>query len=334
MDFQGEIRRRAGEDPRIIVLPETGDMRILEAASRVLKEGFARPLLLGRREEIEETARGEGLSLEGALYRNFLSDRDREDFALALTARRAHRGMTLEKARERMDDPLWFGAMLVRSGQAEGMVAGSLASSADVFHAALQAIGPAPGTEVVSVAGFMEIPRQDRGEEGLLLYADCVVVENPTAPQLASIALSSALTWRTLTGTVPRVALLSYSTRGSAVSPMTEKVREAARLVRERDPGLISDGEIQFDAAVDPGVAARKAPGSPLGGRANILIFPDLNSGNSNFKNTERMGGGIFRASVVQGLALPVNDLSRGTTVETIVDTVAVTVLQAGALHG
>jgi phosphate acetyltransferase len=329
MDFQADLYRRAGADPARVILPETGDIRVLQAADRVLKEGFALPVLLGDRDELEKRAEENHLSLDGAAFRTVADDPDQDDFVKRLVAIRAHRGMTEELARQRTADPLWFGAMMVKTGQADGMVAGSLASSADVFHAALQVIGPRQGIEVVSVAGFMEIPDKSRGEGGILLFADCVVTENPTASQLASITLSSADTWRTLLGAEPRAALLSYSTKGSADSPYTRKVREAADMVRGGKPSLICDGELQLDAAIIPEVARKKAPSSPVGGRANILIFPDLNRANTNFKNTERLGGGIFRASVVQGLALPINDLSRGTSVETIVDTVAVTVLQS-----
>ena len=331
MDFQNELRRRARQSPRTIILPETEDKRILKGAALALREHTARIVLLGEREKIEKKADEEGIDLTGALIRDIGEDPDREKFAEKLVELRSHRGMTLSEAREKVAVPLWFGALAVYFGQADGMVAGASTSSADVFHAALQVIGPTPGTEVVSVAGFMEIPRCTLGEEGLFLFADCVVVENPTAPQMASIALSAARTWETLVGTPPRIALISYSTRGSARSPMTEKVREATRLIREKSPTLTADGELQFDAAVVPEVARIKAPDSPVQGRANILIFPDLTSANSNFKNAERLGGGFFRASVVQGLARPVNDLSRGTTAETVADTIAVTVLQAAA---
>ncbi|MBN2626201.1 MAG: phosphate acetyltransferase [Spirochaetales bacterium] len=329
MDFQADLYRRAGTAPARVILPETGDIRVLQAADRVLKQGFALPVLLGDRDELEKRARVNNLSLKGAAFRAVTGAPDQDDFVKRLVALRAHRGMTEELARQKMADPLWFGAMMVKTGQADGLVAGSIASSADVFHAALQIIGPRPGIEVVSVAGFIEIPDKTRGEEGMFLFADCVVTENPTTSQLASIALSSADTWKTLLNTEPRAALLSYSTKGSADSPYTRKVREAADRVKAGNPSLICDGELQLDAAIIPEVARKKAPSSPVEGRANILIFPDLNSANTNFKNTERLGGGLFRASVVQGLALPINDLSRGTSVETIVDTVAVTVLQS-----
>ncbi|MDC7223234.1 MAG: phosphate acyltransferase [Spirochaetales bacterium] len=333
MDFQQELRKRAHNNAQTIIIPESEDERVLKGASIALTEGLARIILLGEEERIRIIADQNKIDLTGAVFRDPRTDSSRDHYKKLLLDKRAAKGMTEEMAQQRIDDPLWFGALALLGGDCDGMVVGATYTSADVFHAALQVIGPAPGTEVVSVACFMEIPQCSLGREGLFLFSDCVVVENPTTSQLASIALSSAQTWRSFIDDDPRVALISYSTKGSSISPLTNKVRDAARLVREKQPNLVADGELQLDAAIDEKTARRKCPDSPVEGRANILVFPDLNSANSNLKTAERLGGGLFRATLVQGLAQPINDLSRGTTAETVADTIAATVIQAGESH-
>jgi phosphate acetyltransferase len=333
MDFQKELRRKAAQNPLPIVLPESENITILKGAEVALREGLAQIILLGSEETILKRAKKEGLNLREALFRDPLTDPSRNIFGEKLWQKRRNKGLLPEKALKLMDEPLWFGAMTLLEGETAGMVAGASYTSTDVLHAALRVIGPASPKDVVSVAGFIQLPRLNLGEEGLFLFADCVVVENPNASQLASIALEAARTWQTFVSPKPRVALISYSTKGSCPNLLPEKVREATRIIREKAPDLICDGELQFDAAVNPEIARKKAPQSPVEGRANVLIFPDLNSGNSNFKNAEQLAGGRFMASVVQGLSKPINDLSRGTTAETVTDTIAATVLQAGATN-
>ncbi len=327
MGFLEQITERARSDRKKIVLPETNDRRIIEAASMIMKRDISDIVLIGDRTEVADNARG--LDISGADIVNPMVSDDYERFVLMLHELRKSKGMTIEKAREALKDPLYYGVMMVKAGKADGMVAGAVHSTADTLRPALQILRTAPGTKLVSSFFVMAVPDCSYGYNGTFLYADCGLVENPDAEQLSEIAVVSAQSFRRLVGAQPKVAMLSYSTYGSAQSELTEKVVQATRRAREKEPGLIIDGEMQVDAAIVPSVSRRKAPGNALDGQANVLAFPDLNSGNIGYKLTQRLAGADAYGPVTQGIARPVNDLSRGCTAEDIAGVVAITAVQA-----
>ncbi len=325
--FLDRISERAKADKKTIVLPESTDIRTIKATAMILERGIANVVLVGDRSKIKELA-GD-LDVSGAAVVNPETSDKFEDYANAFYELRKNKGMTPEKARETMKNPLYWGVMMVKMGEADGMVAGAINSTANTLRPSLQILKTAPGTKLVSAFFIMAVPDCEYGQNGVFLYADSGLVENPNADELSEIALSSAKSFKKLVEAEPRVAMLSYSSYGSAKSELTEKVIEATRLAKEKAPDLILDGELQVDAAIVPQVAESKAPGSPLKGMANTLVFPDLNSGNIAYKLTQRLAKAEAYGPITQGIARPVNDLSRGCSAEDIVGVVAITCVQA-----
>lgn len=328
MAFLDKIIEIARSNVQTIVLPEAQDPRTLEATHKILEQGIANIILIGDKEEILSRA-GEW-SIEKATFINPNTFADMDKFAEELSNLRKSKGMTVEEARELLvKNGLYFGVMLVKMGYAGGMVAGAAHSTADVLRPALQILKTAPGTKLVSAVFLMEVPNCNLGEEGIFIFGDCALNPNPTSEELAHIAISSAQTFEALVNKPAKVGLLSFSTKGSANHPDVEKVIEAGRIAKELAPALMIEDEMQLDAAIVTSVGQKKAPNSPVAGQANVLIFPDLDAGNIGYKLVQRLANANAYGPVCQGLAMPVNDLSRGCYADDIVGTVALTALQA-----
>ena len=329
MAFIDQIKERARTEIKTIVLPEATDVRILEAAQIVKNEGYAKVVLIGDEEKVTEIAKDKGIDIGETKIVNPLKSEKTEEYAKALYELRKAKGMTEEQAHQLVLDPVYFGMMMVKLNEADGLVSGAAHSTSDTLRPALQILKTAPGTKLVSAFFVMVVPNCEYGSNGTFIFADSGLNEEPDSDKLSEIAISSSKSFKQLVDEEPKVAMLSYSTYGSAHSASTEKVIEATKLVKEKAPDLLVDGELQLDAAIVPEVAEFKAKGSPLKGQANVLVFPDLGAGNIGYKLTQRLAKAEAYGPLCQGIAKPVNDLSRGCSAQDIAGVVAITAVQA-----
>lgn len=332
MSFIDGLKDKAKQSIKTIILTESEDKRVLEAAQKVKKQGFANIILIGNEEDANKLAKENNIDISGIPVINPETSDKFEEYANAFYELRKSKGMTEDKAREMLKDNMYFGTMMVKMGDADGLVSGACHSTANTLRPALQILKTAPGTKLVSAFFLMVVPDCKYGENGIFIFGDSGLVENPTADELSEIAISSSKSFEQLTGKESKVAMLSYSTYGSAHSELTEKVVEATKLLKEKMPNLVCDGELQLDAAIIPEINASKAPGSPLKGEANTLIFPNLDAGNIGYKLVQRLAKAEAYGPLCQGIAKPVNDLSRGCNSDDIVGVVAITAVQAQAM--
>ena len=325
------LKAKAKANMKTIVLAEGEDIRTIKAASIVKAEGYAVNILLGDPAKINKIAADEGINIDGIEIID--PSTGNEEFAELFAELRKKKGVTIEEARETVKDPLYYGVLMVKTGKADGMVAGAINSSANVIRPSLQVLKTSKDAKLVSAFFVINVPNCDLGENGTFIFADSGLNQDPTADEVAEIALSSAASFKALVGAEPKVAMLSYSTYGSANHPLVDKMQEATKLAKEkiaeRGLDLALDGEMQFDAATVPSVGASKAPGSNVAGQANVVVFPDLNAGNIGYKIAQRLAKAEAYGPILQGVAKPVNDLSRGCTAEDIAGVVAITAVQA-----
>ena len=329
MNFIDTIKERAKKDIKTIVLPETEDIRTLQATEKVLKEGFANIVLIGNVEKTKELANKNQISIEGAKIIDPSKSEKYDEYVNKFFELRQKKGVSIEKAKETMLNNVYFGMMMVKCGDADGLVSGAAHSTADTLRPALQILKTAEGTKLVSAFFLMVVPNCEYGENGTFIFSDAGLNANPTSDELSEIAISSAKSFRQLVEEEPKVAMLSYSTYGSAKSELIDKVVNATELVKEKEPSLQVDGELQLDAAIVKEIGEKKAPGSTVAGHANTLIFPDLNAGNIGYKLVQRLAKAEAYGPLCQGIAKPVNDLSRGCSSDDIVGVVAITSVQA-----
>ena len=327
MGFIDIIKEKAKADKKTIVLPESEDRRTYEAAAKILKEGLADIIIVGSEEAVKKG--GEGLDLTGVKVVDPATSEKTAAYIDKLVELRQKKGMTPEQAKEiLLNQYLYYGVMMVKMGDADGMVSGACHSTADTLRPCLQILKTKPGTKLVSAFFLMEVPNCEFGENGTFVFADCGLNQNPTSEELAAIAASSAESFKALVGAEPKVAFLSHSTMGSAKHADIDKVTAAVKIAKEENPDILMDGEMQLDAAIVPSVGKSKAPNSPVAGQANVLIFPDLDAGNIGYKLVQRLAKAEAYGPVTQGIAAPVNDLSRGCSADDIVGVVAITAVQ------
>ena len=327
MGFIDVIKEKARADKKTIVLPESEDRRVLEATETILKEGLANVVLIGNEEQIKKDAAD--LDISGATIVDPATSDKTQAYIDKLVELRQKKGMTQEQAKDIMlNQRTYYGVMMVKMGDADGMVSGACHSTADTLRPSLQILKTKPGTKLVSAFFLMEVPNCEYGENGTFVFADCGLNQNPTPDELAAIAVSSAESFKMLVGKEPKVAMLSHSTKGSAKHADVDKVVEAVKIAKETAPDLMLDGELQLDAAIVPSVGASKAPGSQVAGQANVLIFPDLDAGNIGYKLVQRLAKAEAFGPMTQGIAAPVNDLSRGCSASVIVGVAAITAVQ------
>ena len=329
MSFIDTIKEKAKKDIKTIVLPESNDIRTLEATQKVLNEGYSKIVLIGNEENILKLAKENNFNISGAIIVDPLKYSKYEEYVNKFYELRKAKGITLEQAKKIMQDYVYFGMMMVKNGDADGLVSGAAHSTADTLRPALQILKTAPNTKLVSAFFLMVVPNCEYGENGTFIFSDAGLNPNPTSEELAEIAISSAKSFEQLVEKKANVAMLSYSTYGSAKSELVDKVVEAAKILKEKAPEINADGELQLDAAIVPEIGKIKAPGSKVAGYANTLIFPDLNAGNIGYKLVQRLGKAEAYGPLCQGIAKPVNDLSRGCSSDYIAGVVAITSVQA-----
>ena len=329
MSFIETMKEKARQDIKKIVLPEASDLRTIKAAATALNEGYAEIVLLGDENKINNLANENGLDISKAIILNPLTSDKAVEYANKLYELRKEKGMTLEQAENLVKDEVYFGMMMVKMGEADGLISGAIHSTSDTLRPALQILKTAPGTKLVSAFFVMVVPNSEFGEDGVFVFGDCGLNQNPTDEELAEIAHSSSRSFENLVGKESKVAMLSYSTKGSAHSELVDKVVSATNIVKERYPEMHVDGELQLDAAIVPSVGSSKAPDSEIAGHANTLIFPDLNAGNIGYKLVQRLAKAEAYGPLCQGIAKPVNDLSRGCSAEDIAGVIAITAVQA-----
>ena len=322
MSFIEEVKQRAKKELKTIILPDATDIR-------VLKEGYAKIILIGNEEEIVSKAKENNINIEGATIIDPSTSDKKEEYSNTLYELRKNKGMTPEQAQKLIEDPVYYGMVMVKVNEADGLVSGCAHSTADTLRPALQILKTAPGTKLVSAFFIMVVPDCQYGQNGTFVFADNGLNENPDSEALSEIAISSSKSFKQLVGETPKVAMLSYSTYGSAKSEQTQKVIDATNLVKEKMPDLLVDGELQLDAAIVPEVAEFKAKGSPLKGEANVLVFPDLGAGNIGYKLVQRLAKAEAYGPLCQGIAKPVYDFSRGCSADDIAGVVAITAVQA-----